>query len=648
MREGEPCGEERARGLARMGRADGSRPNGTMGVGSANSSGPQVAAAISDAFETAPAAPRSVSSAFYVRVFRSLWGVTQIDDVTTPGQAERHVAAAKRESGRLLSLFSAATLVQAGAHGAMATSAGLLGQALVGRQLAARAAFVDPPPGTLSPLGLCFLGFLAALVKAGAGALSIYGQKRAAFQVGNEVRREITGAILQGGQATAAAETHATLAVQLREVERGVDEGVLASIRAAAHLVPLAAALLLLSSRLALVAMAVLVPFAIALGWARRRFRAGHARAARLAEELHAGVDALVRHLDLWRTYGATGRVRRALAEVGERAGQASARADAAKAALSGANEALAAGALLAAVALVERGGLPLGQGSLVAFAAVFFLMYRPLRDLGDARTAVERGAHALHALDRVRADLGAAAPLRAGAARAHVPVSTPRTLAWGRARLDVRGLGAARPGWSTAPTSFHADPGEIVALVGPTGSGKTTLLRAMLGLERGVRGSVRYGERDLDGAGVGPMERPFAWVPQEPAIVAGTLEQNVALGMAEPVEGEGLAAARSALAKVGARSLVARADGAALQAGGAELSGGERQWVAIARALASGLPVLLLDEPTSGLDALSQERVLDALASLKGARTVILVTHRQEPLAIADRVITLGDGGAA
>jgi ABC-type bacteriocin/lantibiotic exporter with double-glycine peptidase domain len=192
--------------------------------------------------------------------------------------------------------------------------------------------------------------------------------------------------------------------------------------------------------------------------------------------------------------------------------------------------------------------------------------------------------------------------------------------------------------------TSLQADPGEVVALVGPTGCGKTTLLRALLGLERGVRGSVRYGDIDLTRAGVGPMERPFAWVPQEAAIVTGSIEENVALGApgADPIEEE---AARGALEAIGAGSLLARARKERLHAGGPELSGGERQWVAIARALASGLPVLLLDEPTSGLDAASQERVLDALAALKGARTVVIVTHRPEPLAIADRVVEMGGG---
>jgi len=537
-----------------------------------------------------------------------------------------------RRSGRLLGAFLGATLVQAGAHGALAASAGLLGQALVGRQFVARQPLVDSPTLLFPPLVLCFLGLLAALVQAGAGAVSTYAQKRAAFCVGNAVRREVAEAILDAGRAAgSAADAHAALAIRLREVERGVDEGVLSGIRAAATLIPLTAALIVLSSALALAALAVLAPFAIALGRVRRRLRASHARASRLAEQLHGSLDELVRHLDLWRTYGAGLRIRRVIDAAGEQAGLAAARADATRTLISGANEVLAAGALLAVVALVERGQLSLGQGPLVAFAAVFFLMYRPLRDLGDARTALERGAVALAELDEVRADLGNGTAL-------HSTVGSCRTSGWPAAPLVIRDLSVHHGAHATPPTSLEAAPGELVALVGPTGSGKTSFLRALLGLERGVSGSVRYGNRDLDGAGVGPADRPFAWVPQEPAIVSGTLAANVALGTPEGTAD----GTRDALALIGARSLIGREE-APLTAGGPELSGGERQWVAIARALSTGLPVLLLDEPTAGLDAASQERVLEALAALRGKRTVILVTHRPEPLALADRIVRLG-----
>lgn len=525
----------------------------------------------------------------------------------------------------------------------MAICAGLLGQTLLGQQLAYAGGFVDSQGAQYPPSLLCFLGFLAAVVKTGAGALSVYGQKSVVLQTSSALRQEITDTIIRCGQpASAATATHAAIAIRLREVERGIDEGVLAGFRALAHLVPLALALMLLSSTMALAALAALVPFALALNKVRRRLRAKHARATQLAEDLHAGIDELVRHLDLWRTYGAGRRVQSALAVAGAEAAHASAQADATRTALSGANEALAAAALLGAVGLVERGSLPLGQGSLVAFAAVFFLMYRPLRDLGDARTAVDRGAQALATLDRFRAEREAASYLDPVVHAEPSSNCTNKPGLWSAERLDVRSLSIARDDWATPVTTLHAEPGEIVALVGPTGSGKTTLLRALLGLECGVRGTLRYGDRDLTGAGVGPTERPFAWVPQESAIISGTLDDNIALGA--PSASMDAGAARVTLEGLGAGTLVTRATGVRLHAGGHELSGGERQWVALARAIASELPVLLLDEPTSGLDLASQAHVLHALAELRGKRTVILVTHRSEPLAIADRVVRLGE----
>jgi ATP-binding cassette subfamily C protein CydD len=395
----------------------------------------------------------------------------------------------------------------------------------------------------------------------------------------------------------------------------------------------LGVALIALSSRLAFMSILALVPFALLLGFARRRFRAGYGRAAALAEALHGAVDELVRHVDLWRTFGAEARVRAALDEAGERAGKAAARADAARSTLSGLNEVLAAAALLAAVAVAPHVPLGGGQG-LVAFAAVFFLTYKPLRDLGDARAAEERGADAMASLDELRA-----------AGRSKTTVTSGRR-AWRSETLQVDQVCVVRDGVTTPPTSFRALPGEIVAIVGPTGAGKTSLLRALLGLEA-ASGRVRYGDADLTDAGVGPGARPFAWVPQEPAVVAASLAENVALGLPAASTGDETTAAREALTRVGADSLVDRA-GEPLDAGGPSLSGGERQWLALARALASELPVLLLDEPTAGLDAAAQRTVLEALLAVRGARTVVLVTHRTEPLAIADRVVRLGDRAPA
>jgi len=156
----------------------------------------------------------------------------------------------------------------------------------------------------------------------------------------------------------------------------------------------------------------------------------------------------------------------------------------------------------------------------------------------------------------------------------------------------------------------------------GPTGIGKTTLLRTLLGFLRPLRGEIVF------------SGRPFAWVPQDAPIVRGTLAENVALGGETDV--------RAAMDAIGARDLYERLGDAQLSVGGRALSGGEQKQVAIARALATNKPILLLDEPTSGLDDTAQALVLSAIEKLRGKRTVIIVTHRPEPRAIADRVIML------
>jgi ABC-type transport system involved in cytochrome bd biosynthesis fused ATPase/permease subunit len=182
-------------------------------------------------------------------------------------------------------------------------------------------------------------------------------------------------------------------------------------------------------------------------------------------------------------------------------------------------------------------------------------------------------------------------------------------------------------------PLSAEVAAGSIVAVVGPTGVGKTSLLRALLGLSPLRAGCIYWGGEPIEQNGVGPSERPFAWVPQDAPIVGDTLAINVGLGRAD--DDAQVPDPAPFLRRLGAESLASRESLAGL-------SGGERQWVAVARALASGQPALLLDEPTSALDPAGERRLLAALAELRGEYTVIIVTHRTAPLAIADKVLRL------
>src|SRR5262249_42578345 len=152
-------------------------------------------------------------------------------------------------------------------------------------------------------------------------------------------------------------------------------------------------------------------------------------------------------------------------------------------------------------------------------------------------------------------------------------PVRTPRTAEcdmpgshWPLLPLTVEELEIVRGSASIGPMTFRADAGEIVAIVGPTGIGKTTVLRALLGLEPIMRGAVRYGRVDVTPAPVGPTTRPFAWVPQEHAIVTGTLGDNVELGACNGAD------ARAALALVGGDGLAGR-EHEVVHASGPELS---------------------------------------------------------------------------
>jgi ABC-type multidrug transport system fused ATPase/permease subunit len=477
---------------------------------------------------------------------------------------------------------------------------------------------------------LCGLGCAAIAGKAvGAVGLAV-GEAMAAGSLGMSLRRCATVALLDRGASCPPPDALAQLAVGVRELEKAAVAGLVTELRAAVQLVPLAAALIFVSPVLAACAAVALIPFSMGLALIRRRWKTASGQAHRLAERLYAGIDELVRHLDLWRVYGAGDRVTAALEQAGRQAASASVRADSGRAALSSGNELLGALGLMLVITLAPKWGGALGDGTLVAFSAVFFMAYRPLRDLGDARGWLARGTAAARSLGPLLS--AREPPACAALASADQPLEHARD----RHRLlELRATAFGARGFGPR-TSFTLEPGKIVALVGPTGSGKTTLLRTLLGLEASA-GDACYGGRPLR-PGVGPAHRPMAWVPQEAPLITGTLYDNLTLCGATRER------AAEALRQIGAGALELGLAGALVGPGGRSLSGGERRQVALARAIASGLPVLLVDEPTEGLDAESAEAVLGALRRIRGERSVLVVTHRAEVVALADEVVHVGN----
>jgi ABC-type multidrug transport system fused ATPase/permease subunit len=418
----------------------------------------------------------------------------------------------------------------------------------------------------------------------------------------------------------------AGLTEHVREVEAGLSRGLIGGARAIAQLVPLAALLVALSARMALAALLVQGVFGWLLARVRTGYRAALARAAVDRERLLEAADESVRHADLWVTYGAEGKAREARRALGDSIARGTATLEAQVSALSGANEVLGAVALLLAVSACRAGWLggATDGSTLLAFAVAFFLAYRPVRELAEARLATARAQVAYDELRRVTGGVASAKvtePAHVSGAGSHP--------SWPLAALELRALGAC------PDVTLRVEAGAVAVVTGATGIGKTTLIRTLLGLDASVAGEVLYAGQSLDGAPAGPRGRPFAWVPQDAPLLADTLEANLALGALDGDVG-------AALEPLGAGHLANALQSGRLGAGGRAVSGGERQWIALARAIATAQPVLLLDEPTRGMDPRSERAVLDAVARLHGRRTVIIVTHRRGPLSIADVVLHL------
>jgi ATP-binding cassette subfamily B protein len=191
---------------------------------------------------------------------------------------------------------------------------------------------------------------------------------------------------------------------------------------------------------------------------------------------------------------------------------------------------------------------------------------------------------------------------------------------------------------------SFRAQPGQRIAIVGPTGAGKTTLVSLLVRFYDPREGRILIDGVDLRKLGLRSLREQIALVLQEPLLFSGTIAENIRYGRLEATDDEVFEAARQA----GAHDFIERLpQGYETQLGerGAQLSGGERQRICVARAFVKNAPILVLDEPTSSIDSKTEAVILDSLERLMVGRTSFMIAHRLSTIRHADKIVAIEHG---
>lgn len=289
--------------------------------------------------------------------------------------------------------------------------------------------------------------------------------------------------------------------------------------------------------------------------------------------------------------------------------------------------------------------GLRLLYGRL-AFEQAFFILllapefYLPLRMLGTRFHAGRAGAAAVARMFQI---LETTAP----AAKDLGPPATEQALARTQPpSIQFRDVSYAYPDRSAAITglSFEIRAGEKVALVGESGAGKSTIAFLLLRFLEPDQGDILIDGQPLNTLSSAAWRKWIGWVPQDPYLFAGSVAENIRLGRPSADEADMARAVRDAHVQDFIQ-LLPDGDRTFIGERGTQLSGGQAQRIALARAFLKDAPLLILDEPTANLDPVQASLIESAWTKLLENRTVVIISHSLATSALADRILVLHNG---
>jgi ATP-binding cassette subfamily B protein len=523
---------------------------------------------------------------------------------------------------------------------------------LVALLLGTAAALAPPPlaklaiddgivPGDLSTLTLVVAAFLAsALVYWGA----TYAQTYLVGWVGQRVLQDLRIQLFAHLQTLSvgfysrrqAGVLISRLTNDVQALDQLVSDGVVTLFGSTLTLIGTAVILLVLDAELALLTFLVF-PM---LGLGSLAFRIVSANAYRATREKVAAITAYLQEslsgIRVVRTFAQEERHLRRFAELNEDNREANLRTVYLNAAYFPAVELLSA---LATAGILVYGGLQAIQGEvtvgvLVAFVAALSNFFDPIQSLSQFYTTYQAG---MAALDKIFELLDEEPDLR----------DRPGAVELGRIRGEIVFEDVTfsyGDGDALCHVSLHVPPGQTVALVGATGAGKSTLAKLVARFYDPTDGRVLVDGHDLRDVASRSLRAQMGIVPQEAFLFSGTIGENIAFGRADATPEDVEAAARA----VHAHDFIAALEhGYDTQIGerGIQLSAGQRQLVAFARALIADPRILVLDEATANVDIHTEGRIEAGLRRLLAGRTALVIAHRLSTIRTAGRIVVLDHG---